>query len=121
MESRYGKYICKYLREIRLEIAKLNGIDYAPVECNHQDECSGHCPACDDEVKALYDKLMEKKEAGTIIKFPRYKNLCTDAGIPPEEFKVVHKPRLLRGWINQDRLVKTLIMADKEIDNDDDL
>lgn len=86
MEESYGKYVCKYLREIRVDIAKLNGIDYAPAECDHQGECSGHCPACDAEVKALYDKLKELKQNGVVIKFPRFKNLCKDAGIPPEEF-----------------------------------
>ena len=42
-----GKDKCELLRSIRQSIAELNGIQYSPKECDH-DECTiGTCPLCE--------------------------------------------------------------------------
>lgn len=48
-----GKIKCKYLRKLREEFAKTNGIDYNPAECHHEGDCEGTCPACDAELEYL--------------------------------------------------------------------
>lgn len=63
-----GKEKCELLRSIRQNIAKLNGIDYVPKECEHT-ECSiGTCPLCDEEANLLMEKLNEKEAAGSPIR-----------------------------------------------------
>ena len=55
-----GKDKCELLRSIRQSIAELNGIQYSPKECDH-DECSiGTCPLCEEEVFWLMDELRKK-------------------------------------------------------------
>ena len=44
-----GKQICKALKEIRLNIAQANDIEYTPAECSHKGDCSGTCPQCRSE------------------------------------------------------------------------
>ena len=63
-----GKDICKTLKEIRRRIAEANGIDYSPTECSFKGECLGTCPACEQEIRFLEDKLAEKKRKGTRAK-----------------------------------------------------
>lgn len=48
-----GKEICKQLRAIRKEFAKLNGIDYNFKECTYNGPCAGTCIACDNEANEL--------------------------------------------------------------------
>lgn len=48
-----GKMICKQLRAIRKEFAKLNGIDYNFKECTYTGPCAGTCIACDNEANEL--------------------------------------------------------------------
>ena len=48
-----GKVICKQLRAIRKEFAKLNGIDYNFKECTYTGPCAGTCIACDNEANEL--------------------------------------------------------------------
>lgn len=48
-----GKVICKQLRAIRKEFAKLNGIDYNFKECTYNGPCAGTCIACDNEANEL--------------------------------------------------------------------
>ena len=62
-----GKDKCELLRSIRQSIAELNGIQYSPKECDH-DECSiGTCPLCEEEVFWLMDELRKKEAAGSPI------------------------------------------------------
>ena len=63
-----GKDTCKTLKEIRRRIAEANGIDYSPTECSFKGECLGTCPACEQEIRFLEDKLAEKKRKGTRAK-----------------------------------------------------
>lgn len=48
-----GKERCEYLKRVRADFARVNGIEFTPVECTHEGECSGHCPACDREAEQL--------------------------------------------------------------------
>ena len=56
-----GKEKCKYLKELRAEIAEKHGIDgFQYKECDFMGECVGTCPACDAEANALYEILQER-------------------------------------------------------------
>lgn len=48
-----GKERCEYLKKIRADFARVNGIEFTPAECTYEGECSGHCPACDREAEQL--------------------------------------------------------------------
>ena len=59
-----GKYICNTLKKIRLDIARANGIEYAPRECNHEGECAGTCPACESEMRYLEREIARRRSHG---------------------------------------------------------
>lgn len=59
-----GKDICNQLRKVRVEIAKIFGIDFSPADCNHTGNCSGTCPMCEQELDYLERKIEEKKRTG---------------------------------------------------------
>ena len=59
-----GKQICKALKEIRLNIAKSNDIDYIPAECNHKGDCSGTCPQCEKEMRYIEQQLLRRQTLG---------------------------------------------------------
>ena len=59
-----GKQICKALKEIRLNIAKSNDIDYIPAECNHRGDCSGTCPQCEKEMRYIEQQLLRRQTLG---------------------------------------------------------
>lgn len=42
-----GKEKCELLKAIRINIAEMNGIEYYPAQCDHQGNCPGFCPRCD--------------------------------------------------------------------------
>ncbi len=56
-----GKKICEQLKQIRLDIARENGIEYTPCECNHKGDCAGTCPACDSELRYLEREISRKR------------------------------------------------------------
>lgn len=58
-----GKEICEILKGLRIRFAKQHGIDYHPHPCNHEGECRGTCPVCEEEVKII---MMEYKKLFTI-------------------------------------------------------
>lgn len=62
-----GKDKCEFLREIRKNMAKANGIPYEPRECDFEGDCSGTCPFCEKEAEKLLILLKEKMEQGTEI------------------------------------------------------
>lgn len=62
-----GKVICKQLRAIRKEFAKLNGIDYNFKECTYNGPCAGTCIACDNEANELRELT---KNLGN-VKYPK--------------------------------------------------
>ena len=59
-----GKQICKALKEIRLNIAQANDIEYTPAECNHKGDCSGTCPQCEKEVRYIERQLLRRQILG---------------------------------------------------------
>lgn len=77
-----GKDICNQLKKIRAEIAKQNGIEFTPVECNNKENCIGTCPMCEQEVEYLQKKLEEKRHNGTL------KSIDEENIIPVEKLKV---------------------------------
>ena len=62
-----GKNRCGLLKKIRQMIAKKNNIPYEPVECNHQGDCAGTCPKCDEEVAYLEQELEKRKSEGAPV------------------------------------------------------
>jgi len=56
-----GKEKCRILKEIRMEIARSNGIAYAVDECQHRGECRGTCPRCEAELRYLEDQLERRR------------------------------------------------------------
>ena len=63
-----GKNICEYLKGIRKQIAKANGIDYSPIHCTHKGDCAGTCPACEQEREYLERQLYARQKMGAPIK-----------------------------------------------------
>ena len=61
---KHGRYICNTLKAIRLDIARANGIEYAPRECHHEGECAGTCPACESEMRYLEREIARKHSMG---------------------------------------------------------
>ena len=63
-----GKSTCKLLKSIRQQIADANGISYQPKECHHKGDCTGTCPACEEEVRYLERELKARKGNGFGLK-----------------------------------------------------
>lgn len=64
MPMERGKKICNTLKAIRLDIARANGIKYAPRECHHEGDCSGTCPACEAEMRYLEREIARRSTLG---------------------------------------------------------
>lgn len=62
-----GKEKCEFLKEIRKNMAKKNGISYEPRECHHEGDCVGTCPLCDKEAAQLLAELKKKENEGDKI------------------------------------------------------
>lgn len=63
-----GKEKCKLLRQIRKEIAEINGIVYITTDCAYEgDDCLGTCPKCDEEISYLDAELNRKIADGELI------------------------------------------------------
>ena len=59
-----GKSTCKLLKSIRQQIADANGISYRPKECHYKGDCTGTCPACEEEIRYLERELKARKGNG---------------------------------------------------------
>ena len=59
-----GRSTCKLLKSIRQQIADANGISYQPKECQHKGDCTGTCPACEEEIRYLEGELKARKGNG---------------------------------------------------------
>ena len=59
-----GKELCLILKGIRQKIADANGISYQPKECHHKGDCTGTCPACEEEIRYLERELKARKGNG---------------------------------------------------------
>lgn len=59
-----GRIICDTLKQIRLDIARANGIKYVPRQCHHEGECAGTCPACESEMRYLEREVARRHSHG---------------------------------------------------------
>ncbi len=64
MMKKNGKYICNALKQVRLDIARANGIEYTPRECHHEGDCAGTCPACESEMRYLEREIARRRNLG---------------------------------------------------------
>ena len=62
-----GKVICNILRQLRIDIATHNKINYVPHECHNENDCLGTCPLCEKELEYLEDMLEKKRHRGEDI------------------------------------------------------
>lgn len=61
---RIGRNICNTLKEVRLRVARANGIKYNPTECQHKGPCAGTCPKCEQEVRYIEHELRKRSLSG---------------------------------------------------------
>ena len=64
---KHGKSVCNTLKQIRLDVARANGIDYVPASCNHKGDCAGTCPACEREVEYLEKEIARRHSLGKAV------------------------------------------------------
>ena len=64
---KHGKSVCNTLKQIRLDVASANGIDYVPAPCNHDGDCAGTCPACESEVEYLEKEISRRHSLGKAV------------------------------------------------------
>ena len=64
---KHGKSVCNTLKQIRLDVARANGIDYVPAPCNHKGDCAGTCPACESEVEYLEKEIAHRHSLGKAV------------------------------------------------------
>lgn len=62
-----GKKICNYLRQLRIELARANGIEFYSEECPSIGACGGTCAKCDQEAAYLRDRLADIPESERVI------------------------------------------------------
>ena len=64
---KHGKSVCNTLKQIRIDIARANGIDYVPAQCTHKGDCAGTCPACESEVEYLEKEIARRHSLGKAV------------------------------------------------------
>ena len=64
---KHGKSVCNTLKQIRLDVARANGIDYVPAPCTHKGDCAGTCPACESEVEYLEKEIARRHSLGKAV------------------------------------------------------
>ena len=52
---------------MRIQVAKANGIKYAPTGCHHEGDCAGTCPKCEAEVRWLEQQLQLRRQRGKAV------------------------------------------------------
>ena len=70
-DNNYHKQQCEELRQIRVKMADTLGVPYVVRKepCNFKGECSGTCPACYMEEKALMERIYELAIDGRLNMF----------------------------------------------------
>lgn len=68
-----GKEKCEMLRKMRIEFAKLNGIEFEPQECKNKVCNKGTCSVCEAELDYLSGQVKQLIDRGINIKFPQNK------------------------------------------------
>lgn len=64
---KHGKSVCNTLKQIRLDVARANGIDYVPAPCSHKGDCAGTCPACESEVEYIEKEISRRHSLGKAV------------------------------------------------------
>lgn len=64
---KHGKSVCNTLKQIRLDVARANGIDYVPTPCSHKGDCAGTCPACESEVEYIEKEISRRHSLGKAV------------------------------------------------------
>ena len=64
-----GTKICRKLKEMRIALAKANGLFYEPVNCPADGPCAGTCPKCDEEICNLLAQIAHIPEEKRIYPF----------------------------------------------------
>lgn len=64
-----GKAICEILKQLRVDIAKANNIEYNPTECTHKGVCSGSCHKCEEELAYLTTEIEKRQAEGITPNF----------------------------------------------------
>lgn len=52
-----GKAKCELLKALRKNLSQRYGIQYRERECNHEGDCPGTCPLCEDELESLTQQI----------------------------------------------------------------
>lgn len=68
MEQYRGKKVCKILKDIRMQIAQENDIEFITSECQHKGDCAGTCPKCEAEVRYLESQLARRQALGRTVR-----------------------------------------------------
>lgn len=63
-----GKQICRILKDIRMQIAQENDIEFITSECGHKGDCAGTCPKCEAEVRYLETQLARHRSLGRTVR-----------------------------------------------------
>lgn len=110
-----GKAICETLKQLRIDIAKANNIEYHPTECTHKGPCSGTCPKCEEELAYLTAEIEKRQAAGIEPNFEGCSSLKDDSALmvesepkvrrltgdpaPPESVELEGEPRNPSEWL----------------------
>lgn len=78
-----GKEKCTLLKQIRIEVANANNIDFSTVDCPQPDGCAGTCPRCEAEAKQLDDAIDKIIASGGKVTIPATYYRVLDIGTVP--------------------------------------
>ena len=89
-----GKQTCKILKEIRRQIAEVNGIEFVTSECRYKGDCLGTCPKCEAEVRYLEQQLRARSLAGKAIALAGISAASLAMLMPmTSEAQIIHEPQ----------------------------
>lgn len=66
-----GKTKCRFLKEMRKQIADENNIPFEISDCDYEGDCRGTCQKCDEELQYLTKLLKEKESQGEHVTIPK--------------------------------------------------
>ncbi len=105
---KYGRLVCNTLKQIRLDVARANAIDYVPAPCTHKGDCAGTCPACESEVEYLEKEISRRRAIGkaVILAGVGITSLAAMAGTPSKTVKPLDNgtPSQVRDSINRNEV-----------------
>lgn len=116
----HGKDICRQLKQLRRDIADLNGIELEIPECTYEGDCSGTCPRCDYELRYLESELARRQRlgkaaivAGTVLTMASFQTANAQEpvvmGKPAVIERDVEKKGVMRGVVTDKKTGEPLI------------